>query len=70
MKFNIHKKEWEGQLYENGGGKMSLDRSKLKINYKHFSEVKVNVNDLYFKVLSIQGGKSCHTGLCAYKYFL
>ena len=37
---------------------MIVDHSKLKINYKHFSEVKVNVNDLYFKVLSIQGGKS------------
>ena len=31
MKFDIHKKEWEGQLYENGAGKMIFGHSKLKL---------------------------------------
>ena len=34
---DIHEKEREGQLYENGAGK----------KIEHFSEDKVNMNDLY-----------------------
>ena len=30
MKFNIHKKEWEGYLYENDTGKNIVGHSKLK----------------------------------------
>ena len=31
MKFDIHKKEWEGLLYENGAGKKIVSHSKLKL---------------------------------------
>ena len=44
---NIHKKEQEGKLYENGVGKKIVGHSKLNVNYVYSSEVKVNVNDLY-----------------------
>ena len=30
MKLDIHKKEWEGQLYENGTGKKIIGDFKLK----------------------------------------
>ena len=40
--FDIHKKEWEGWLYENG-----------TTLYEHFSEVMVNVNDLYSLYFSV-----------------
>ena len=31
MKFDIHKKEWEGLLYENGAGEKIVGHSKLKL---------------------------------------
>ena len=31
MKFDIHKKEWEGLLYENGAGEKIVSHSKLKL---------------------------------------
>ena len=31
MKFNMHKKECEGLLFENGGGKKIVGHSKLKL---------------------------------------
>ena len=31
MKFDIHKKEWEGLLYENGTGEKIVSHSKLKL---------------------------------------
>ena len=31
MKFDIHKKEWEGLLYENGAGNKIVSYSKLKL---------------------------------------
>ena len=31
FKFDVHKKEWEGQLYENGTGKKIVGDSKLKL---------------------------------------
>ena len=31
MKFDIHKKEWDGQLYENGKCKKIVGHSKLKL---------------------------------------
>ena len=31
MKFDIRKKRWEGQLYENGAGKMIVGHFKLKL---------------------------------------
>ena len=31
LKFDIHKKEWEGLLYENSAGKKIVGHSKLKL---------------------------------------
>ena len=31
VEFDIHKKEWEGLLYENGAGKKIVGHSKLKL---------------------------------------
>ena len=42
--FDIHKKEREGLLYENGAGEKLLVI--LIYSYKHFSEVMVKVNDI------------------------
>ena len=42
----MHKEEWEEQWYENGASKEIVGHSNQ--SYEHFSEVRVNMNDLYF----------------------